>query len=51
MSLTIRPAPRRSTTGLHYTLATVPRAYDVLRVYEGMEGRKNTNKEMKNKKM
>jgi hypothetical protein len=33
------------------TIGTVPRAYDMFRVYEEMEGRKNTNKEMKNKKM
>jgi hypothetical protein len=29
----------------------VPRACDMCRDYEGMEGRKNKNKEMKNMKM
>jgi hypothetical protein len=29
----------------------VPRAYDMFRAYEGMEGRKNKNKEMKSRKM
>jgi hypothetical protein len=29
----------------------VPRAYDMFRDYEGMEGRENKNKEMKSSKM
>jgi hypothetical protein len=29
----------------------VPRACDIFKAYEGMEGRKNANKEMKNRKM
>jgi hypothetical protein len=29
----------------------VPRACDMFRAYEGMEGRGNENKEMKNRKM
>jgi hypothetical protein len=33
------------------TTGTVPRAYDIFRAYEGMEGRKIKNKEMKNRKM
>jgi hypothetical protein len=36
--------------GLHYPLGaigTVPRIYDIFRTYEGMEGRKNKNKEIK----
>jgi hypothetical protein len=31
------------------TIGTVPRAYDIFRAYEGMKGRKSTNKEMKKK--
>jgi hypothetical protein len=37
-------------TGPYYplgTIGTVPRAYDIFRAYKGMEGRTNTNKEMK----
>jgi hypothetical protein len=40
--------------GQYYPLGitgTVPRAYDMCRAYEGMKGRKNKNKEMKNMKM
>jgi hypothetical protein len=33
------------------TIGTVPRAYDIFRAYEGMEGRKNENKEIKNRTM
>jgi hypothetical protein len=34
----------------HY-IGTVHGAYYMFRAYEGIEGRKNTNKDMKNKKM
>jgi hypothetical protein len=40
--------------GLYYpldTTDTVPRACDMFRAYEGMEGRKNTNNEEKYMKM
>jgi hypothetical protein len=33
------------------TTGTVPRAYDMFRAYEEMEGTKNENKEMKNMKI
>jgi hypothetical protein len=33
------------------TIGTVPRAYDMFRAYEEMEGRKNKNKEIKSIKM
>jgi hypothetical protein len=38
--------------GPYYPLVTtgiVPRAYDIFRAYEGMEGSKDKNKEMKKK--
>jgi hypothetical protein len=30
-------------SGPHYPLGTVPRAYDIFKAYEGIEGRKNKN--------
>jgi hypothetical protein len=33
------------------TIGTVPRACDIFRAYEGMKGRKNKNKEIKNRTM
>jgi hypothetical protein len=33
------------------TIGTVPRAHDMFRAYEGMEGRKNKNKELKSREM
>jgi hypothetical protein len=39
-----REMKRILQAGLYYALDTVPRVYD-------MEGRKSTNKELKNKKM
>jgi hypothetical protein len=32
-------------------ISTVPRAYDMCRAYEGMEGRENKNIEIQNMKM
>jgi hypothetical protein len=40
-----------SQPGPYYPLGTVPRAYDIFKAYEGMEGRKNKNKEIKSGKM
>jgi hypothetical protein len=44
----------QAVTGPYYplrTIGTVPRAYNIFRAYEGMEGRKNKNKEMKSRRI
>jgi hypothetical protein len=34
-------------SGLYYPLGTVPKAYNIFRAYEEMEGRTNKNKALK----
>jgi hypothetical protein len=48
-----QPLAPSTQTGPHYPsgiIDTVPRACDVFRAYEGMEGRGNENKKIKNRK-